>query len=325
MFLFICIGGYSCLLCSFNCNSCSIVLMCFCLLFCPKIAFFGRRHLYIKNNFLNLHYHKQHSTMADKDSYNHKWSEITLLPEWEEEFYNVYRAKKYGKWVMLKCLKPEYAERPEFQVLIEKEFDARYNLAHANIAMINDFEPIEGLGQCIITDNVYGKSLRELIDSKDISPDLLAKIQTQLPDALAYIQENHIVHRPLRPEMILITEEAKNIKLIDVGFDQKNSLPKQSCLEDIYNYGLILKEVLAVLPTKMPHLKHIADRCTDNNPRRRYQDVQELRLAIERRSSNSIYTAIIIFIVIMSILLAWLNSRNSPEHKQENVAIEATK
>ena len=119
--------------------------------------------------------------------------------------------------------------------------------------------------------------------------------------------------------------EAKNIKLIDVGFDQKNSLPKQSCLEDIYNYGLILKEVLAVLPTKMPHLKHIADRCTDNNPRRRYQDVQELRLAIERRSSNSIYTAIIIFIVIMSILLAWLNSRNSPEHKQENVAIEATK
>ena len=94
--------------------------------------------------------------MADKDSYNHKWSEITLLPEWEEEFYNVYRAKKYGKWVMLKCLKPEYAERPEFQVLIEKEFDARYNLAHANIAMINDFEPIEGLGQCIITDNVYG-------------------------------------------------------------------------------------------------------------------------------------------------------------------------
>ena len=251
--------------------------------------------------------------MADKDSYNHKWSEITLLPEWEEEFYNVYRAKKYGKWVMLKCLKPEYAERPEFQVLIEKEFDARYNLAHANIAMINDFEPIEGLGQCIITDNVYGKSLRELIDSKDISPDLLAKIQTQLPDALAYIQENHIVHRPLRPEMILITEEAKNIKLIDVGFDQKNSLPKQSCLEDIYNYGLILKEVLAVLPTKMPHLKHIADRCTDNNPRRRYQDVQELRLAI------------VIFIVIMSILLAWLNSRNSPEHKQENVAIEATK
>lgn len=263
--------------------------------------------------------------MADNDSYNHKWSDITLLPEWEEEFYNVYRAKKYGKWVMLKCLKPEYAQRPEFQVLIEKEFDARYNLAHPNIAMINDFEPIEGLGQCIITDNVYGKSLRELIDSKDISPDLLAKIQTQLPDALAYIQENHIVHRPLRPEMILITEEAKNIKLIDVGFDQKNSLPQQSCLEDIYNYGMILKEVLAVIPTKMPHLKHIADRCTESNPRRRYQDIQELRLAIERRSSNSIYIAIIVFIVIMSILLAWLNSRNSPEHKLEGTAIEATK
>ena len=35
-----------------------------------------------------------------------KWTEITLLPEWEEEYYLVYTAKKHGKWVMLKTLKP---------------------------------------------------------------------------------------------------------------------------------------------------------------------------------------------------------------------------
>ena len=33
-----------------------------------------------------------------------KWTDMTLLPEWEEEFYNVYTAKKHGKWVMLKAL-----------------------------------------------------------------------------------------------------------------------------------------------------------------------------------------------------------------------------
>ncbi len=36
-----------------------------------------------------------------------KWTEIEHLPEWDEEYYDVYTAKKYGKWVMLKRLKPE--------------------------------------------------------------------------------------------------------------------------------------------------------------------------------------------------------------------------
>lgn len=254
-----------------------------------------------------------------------KWSELTLLPEWEEEFYQVYRVKKYGKWVMLKCLKPEYAEKREYQVMLEKEFDVRYNLAHPNIVMINDLEYIEGLGMCIITDNVYGESLREIIDKKAITPDLLSKIKKQLPAALGYIQENHIVHRPLRPEMIMITEEAKNIKLIDVGFDQKNTLGKQDVMDDIYNYGLILKEVIAACPGKNSLLKHIADKCTDSNPKKRFHDIQELRLAIEKRSSNAIYLSIIAFILAMSIVLAWLNSRNSPEHKANNTQIEANK
>ena len=115
----------------------------------------------------------------------------------------------------------------------------------------------------------------------------------------------------------MITEEGKNIKLIDVGFDQRNTLKAQDCLDDIYNYGDILKQVLEVFPSKQPLLKHIADKCTDPNPKHRFHDVQELRLAIERRSSNAIYLSIIAFIVAMSILLAWLNSRRSPEHKNQ--------
>ena len=52
-----------------------------------------------------------------------KWSDMTLLPEWEEEFYDVYTAKKHGKWVMLKALKKEYADKPEYQKMLEREFD----------------------------------------------------------------------------------------------------------------------------------------------------------------------------------------------------------
>ena len=92
-------------------------------------------------------------------------TELELLPEWDEEYYDVYTAKKHGKWVMLKTLKAAYKDDPRFQAMLEKEFDVRYNLAHPGIVMINDLEEVPGLGLCIITDDVYGDSLRKLIDS----------------------------------------------------------------------------------------------------------------------------------------------------------------
>ena len=100
-----------------------------------------------------------------------KWTEIELLPEWDEEYYDVYTAKKHGKWVMLKTLKEPYRNDPRFRSMIEKEFDVRYNLAHPSIVMINDFEVVPGLGLCIITDDVYGLSLRKRLYCRDVRPD----------------------------------------------------------------------------------------------------------------------------------------------------------
>ncbi|MBR3766602.1 MAG: hypothetical protein IKL11_05505 [Muribaculaceae bacterium] len=34
-----------------------------------------------------------------ENSKESKWTEIELLPEWDEEFYDVYTAKKFGKWL----------------------------------------------------------------------------------------------------------------------------------------------------------------------------------------------------------------------------------
>ena len=82
-----------------------------------------------------------------------KWSDLTLLPEWSDKYYDVYTVRKHGKWVMLKALKKEYADKPEFRSMLEKEFDTRYNLAHPNIVMVNDLEDVPGVGRAIITDD----------------------------------------------------------------------------------------------------------------------------------------------------------------------------
>lgn len=241
-----------------------------------------------------------------------KWTEIEHLPEWDEEFYHVYTAKKFGKWLMLKTLRPELKGQQEYEQMIEKEFEVRYNLAHPHIIMINDFEEVPGLGMCIITDDVYGDSLAKLIREKKVTDEHIYKLHHQLIDALDYIQINHLEHHPLATSRIIFTENIGNLKLIDVGFDQKSHLTPADASEDIYNYGKVLNEALDAVDSPPPLLRKIAEKCTNPDPAKRYKDISSLRLALAERHSNLIYIIIIAFLAIMVGLLLWLNSSYRP-------------
>lgn len=237
-----------------------------------------------------------------------KWTEIEHLPQWDEEFYHVYTAKKHGKWLMLKTLRPEYKDVPEYRAMLEKEFEVRYNLAHPHIIMINDLEDVPSVGMSIITDDVYGDSLASLIREHAVTPAHIDKLAHQLVDALDYIQTNHIVHHPIRPDRIIFTENIGNLKLIDVGFDQKSHLSPADAGEDIYNYGLVLLAALNAVDEPNPRLRKVAERCVAENPRDRYRDITALRLAIADRRESRIYMAIIAFLVVMIALLVWLTA-----------------
>lgn len=233
-----------------------------------------------------------------------KWSDLTLLPEWSEELYDVYTVRKYGKWVMLKALKKEYADKPEYRKILEKEFDTRYNLAHPNIVMVNDLEDVPGVGRAIITDDVYGYSLRRLIDEKRLTPKIVRRLETQLLDALDYIESNHIIHHPITPDTIIFTEYQENLKLIDVGYDHTASLTEQDTRKDIESYGEVLGEVLDHLPASLPRLRKIADKCRAGG----YNSITDVHLAVERRSSAQIYVIICAIIVIFATILIILTA-----------------
>ncbi len=228
-----------------------------------------------------------------------KWSDMTLLPEWEEEFYNVYTARKHGKWVMLKALKERYRNDAKCREMLDREFDTRYNLAHPNIVMVNDLEEVPGIGLAIITDDVYGYSLRRMIDEKRLTPRILNRLQTQLIDAMEYIQENHLVHYPITAENIIFTEYNENLKLINVGYDQASHLTHQDTEEDLRSYGLVLGEVLDHLPAKMPRLRRIANKAAEGG----YNTVTDLQLAVEKRSSAQLYLFLIATIAVAVVLM----------------------
>lgn len=237
-----------------------------------------------------------------------KWSDVYLLPEWGEEYCDVYTARKHGKWVMLKTLKKEHAGNPDYRARLEKEFDTRYNLCHPNLVMVNDFEEVPGLGRAIITDDVYGYSLRQLIDERRLTPKIVHRLQTQLLDVMEYIQENHIQHEPITPSSIIFTEYNENLKLADVGFDRAGSLTEQDTRKDIESYGKVIGEVLDNLPASLPRLRHIANKC--KNGEDGYRTVSDLQLDMERRTSSQLFVLICIFLCIMAAVLVFLTFRN---------------
>ncbi len=234
-----------------------------------------------------------------------KWTEIEHLPEWDEEFYHVYTAKKHGKWVMLKTLAPEYRDDPKYRAMMEREFDVRYNLCHPNIVMINDFEEVPGLGMCIITDDVYGDSLRKLIDRGKVTPEMEQKVVHQLLDAVAYIQKNHIIHKPIRPESIIFTQDIGNLKIIDVGFDQHEHLTPADITEDLNSYGEVLREVLDATGNESQRLRTVARRCRYPREQARYRDIDSVRNAVDGRSDRRLYLLIITFLFAMVLILGW--------------------
>ncbi|MDE7465903.1 MAG: protein kinase [Muribaculaceae bacterium] len=255
-----------------------------------------------------MEYQGRNEKLIEINDPSGKWSELTLLPEWEEKYYDVYTVRKHGKWVMLKALKKELAEDPEYQKMLEQEFDVRYRLAHANIVMVNDLDVVPGVGKAIITDDVYGWSLRRLIDEKRLTPKILHRLETQLLDAMDYINENRIVHTPITPDTIIFTEYDDRLKLINVGYDHANALSAQDTEEDIRSYGRVLNEVLDNLPTNLPRLRRIARRAEENPAS--YRSIAGLQLALERRSNAQIFMYICTFIVLMACLLIWLTLKH---------------
>lgn len=239
--------------------------------------------------------------MSKHIDHSEKWTDIEHLPEWDEEFYDVYTAKKFGKWVMLKTLKPELKELEDYRQMLEREFEVRYNLAHSHIIMINDLEEVPGLGLCIITDDVYGDSLAKLIAKKEVTPDIVSKITHDLVDAIDYLQTNHIVHYPIRCETVIFTEKIFNLKVIDVGFDQKQALAPTDVTDDIRAFGRVLRAALDACPDCDQRLRSIADRCVGPQP---YTSVQQLQMALNGGSQWRLYIVIISILAVMVAILS---------------------
>ena len=74
----------------------------------------------------------------------------------------------------------------------------------------------------------------------------------------------------------------------------------------------MLDEALKAAKINDPVLRRVVRRCTDEDPRRRFSDMQQVHLALEGRKASLINLIIFIFLILMTLLVIWLISPYRP-------------
>ncbi|PKM55227.1 conserved protein of unknown function [Petrocella atlantisensis] len=130
----------------------------------------------------------------------------------------VYKAKdiKLGRTVAIKILRDDYVYDDEFVGKFKVEAQAAASLSHVNIVNIYDVGN-EKKTHFIVMEYLDGITLKEYIKTKGkLSNEETLRISACIASALDCAHTNHIFHRDIKPQNIIITKDGR-VKVADFG------------------------------------------------------------------------------------------------------------
>ena len=245
----------------------------------------------------------------------------------------IYRAKKAGKWFVLKGVKTLEGSIARNEHLLKREFDLFNKLNSNEIVKCWTLERIDGIGLCIVMEYVDGRTLQEFLQEKP-SQKLRRKVLYELLNAVDYIHHCQIVHQDLKPNNILITNNGTHVKIIDFGlsdndayYTNKNlgctngfAAPEQlqndltiDLRADVYALGKIID---TIFPNKYSSIKA---KCCQHNREKRYQSVADIQKAIKQNDWLTHYgiALFLLFVLISSIIFVFTEEL---QHNKQTIA-----
>ena len=260
----------------------------------------------------------------------------------QSKYNTFYKIKRFGRWFLLKGLKPEYATQPLYVSLLKKEFELSAELSHPNIVVTLLKEDNPRIGPAIMMEYIDGMTLNEFLATNPTTQQR-QKVVMQLLDAMQYFHSKQITQRDLKPSNILITHNGFNVKIIDFGLaDADNyaifkqpagtisyAAPEQmvsgstiDCRTDIYSFGLILREIFP------KRYSAIARKCTQSIPSKRYANAADILRAIHRQTQLRklmlpAILGVLLLILPFSLLLNRTNDATTYSNPQQAMIDEA--
>ena len=157
------------------------------------------------------------SGFQDESTFESVNSKFTQIERLGSHGHNVLaRAKRYGRWYLLKGLTQEHAHDEMYCESLKKEFDIMMRLQHPGVVQAVSLEEVEDLGTCIVMEWVEGYTLKEWL-KKNPPREERIHVMNQLLSTISHIHDHGIVHRDIKPSNIMITSSGKNVKIIDFG------------------------------------------------------------------------------------------------------------
>ncbi len=131
---------------------------------------------------------------------------------------DVYKAKchKLNRNVAIKVLKQEFSENTNFVSKFRIEAQAAAGLMHPNIVNVYDVGEENGI-YYIVMELVEGITLKNYIEKKSrLSVKEAVSIAIQVSMGIETAHNNHIIHRDIKPQNIIIARDGK-VKVTDFG------------------------------------------------------------------------------------------------------------
>ncbi len=147
-----------------------------------------------------------------------------------------------NNFIALKVLVNSQRQAESIERRIRREALAMLAAKHGNVIRLFDYTARPELSYIVMEYAARG-DLRMMLERRQgpLSPDLVLRLMAQVFDGLAAIHRAGIIHRDIKPQNLLLTEEG-SIKIADFGIAD---LPTERAAESSANRGLGTIEYLA--------------------------------------------------------------------------------
>lgn len=206
--------------------------------------------------------------------------EDAFLLKGEGSTCDIYTTRWQSRTVFVKRLKETYRNKPIFLDALEKEYEVGANLKHQSLPTYLHFHR-----DYIVMDFIDGKTLTQLIKTHDrwlSKEENVVRLLRELVDVVGYLHRHNIVHCDIKPDNIMITNNTRNLFLIDFdkcytdslsdtpGHPGRYGLPVEACGQttlDFRGVANVLRRIKEAFPKlKLPYYAKFIKECCGSEP-----------------------------------------------------------